>query len=99
MQVLDSVSVPRTAGPRPFGELVGDFRANPGNWEPVSIHPERAISVRGHGGVSEQISYRNTQTGETIWRHRITDAKGRVIDDHPRRFYKARMTPEPEVDP
>lgn len=85
--------------PRSFAERAADFGQNPSNWEAVSIHPERSVSVRGRGGVSEQICYRNTQTGEIIWRHRVTNAKGKVIDDHPRPFYKARTTPEPEVGP
>jgi hypothetical protein len=40
--------------------------------------------------------YRNTQTGETIVRHRLTNANGRVLEDHFRPMYKPRVG---EVDP
>jgi hypothetical protein len=53
--------------------------------------------LRVGGGVawreaeSEQIVYRNTQTGETMVRHRITDAKGRLLDHHPRELHTPRV--------
>ena len=84
----------RSANPttaRPLGQQWADFQQNPGNWVPESVHAEAATSVRARGGVSEQILYRNTQTGETMWRHRLTDARGRLLDDHAREFYKPRV--------
>jgi hypothetical protein len=68
-----------------------DFEADPSRWAPQSIHSEPATSVRARGGVSEQIIYRNTETGECLVRHRVTDAKGRVLDDHFRPMYKPRI--------
>ena len=41
--------------------------------------------------MSEQIIYRNTQTGESMVRHRITDASGRILEDHFRPNYKPRV--------
>jgi len=85
------------AGPGELGspciraERRANFQQNPGNWVPESVHAEATTSVRVRGGVSEQILYRNTQTGETMWRHRITDANGRLWDDHPRGSYKPRV--------
>jgi hypothetical protein len=81
---------PQTPGPRPFPQRLKDFENDPSKWVPQSIHPEPANSVRGRGGVSEQIIYRNSETGETLVRHRVTDAKGRVMDDHFRPTYKPR---------
>jgi hypothetical protein len=60
-------------------------------WAPQSIHSEPTTGVKTRGGVSEQIIYRNTETGETLVRHRVTDAKGRVRDDHFRPYYKPRV--------
>ena len=41
--------------------------------------------------MSEQIIYRNTQTGESMVRHRITNASGRILEDHFRPNYKPRV--------
>jgi hypothetical protein len=70
---------------------LADYNRNPGDWTPHSIHAERATSIRARGGVSEQIIYRNSRTGETLVRHRVTDGRGRVIDDHFRPYYKPRV--------
>jgi hypothetical protein len=79
------------ATPRPFGELLGDFETNPGNWSLESAHAEVAVSRRAAGGVSEQMIYRNVETGETMVRHRLTDSSGRVLEDHFRPMYKPRV--------
>ena len=84
-------SIPRTATPGKFTERLADYTQNPGDWTPRSIHAEPATSIRARGGVSEQIIYRNTQTGETLIRHRVTDAKGCSLDDHFRPNYKPRV--------
>lgn len=85
------MSVPQTTGPRRFTDRLADYNQNPDNWRPQSIHAEPAISIRARGGVSEQIIYRNTETGESLIRHRVTDASGRVLDDHFRPNYKPRI--------
>jgi hypothetical protein len=87
----------RPANPvsRPFPDRLKDFEADPSRWSPQSIHSEPATGVKTRGGLSEQIIYRNTETGETLVRHRVTDAKGRVRDDHFRPMYKPRIC---EVD-
>lgn len=85
------VSVPRTAGPRTFTERLAEYNQNPGAWKPQSLHAEPATSIRARGGVSEQIIYRNTETGETLIRHRLTNARGKVLEDHFRRDYKPRI--------
>jgi hypothetical protein len=76
---------------RPFAERVKDFESDPGRWTPRSIHPEPATGAKTRGGVSEQIIYNNSETGERLVRHRVTDAKGRVRDDHFRPNYKPRI--------
>lgn len=88
------VSGPRTTGARPFTERLADYNQNPGNWKAQSIHTEPATGVRTRGGVSEQIFYRHAITGETLLRHRVTDARGRTWDDHMRPDYKARRLPD-----
>jgi RHS repeat-associated protein len=82
---------PGEAPGRPFPEKLKDIVANPEDWVTGSSHSEPGRSVRGRGGVSEQIKYRNRQTGETIVRHRVIDRRGRVIDDHYRPDYKPRL--------
>jgi hypothetical protein len=85
------VSVPPTAEATPFRQLLSDVEQNPGNWSIESLHGEPAVSRAARGGVSEQMFYRNTQTGETIVRHRLTDANGVVVEDHFRPMYKPRV--------
>lgn len=51
---------------RPFAERLTDIEGNPGNWSLESVHTETAVSRRAADGVSEQLIYRNVQTGETI---------------------------------
>ncbi len=83
----------RSANPtvRPFAERLADFERAPGNWSLESIHAEGAVSRRAAGGVSEQMIYRNTQTGETMVRHRLTGPNGRVLEDHFRPTYRPRV--------
>jgi len=88
-RVVDEVA-PNSAA-RPFTQRLADYNQNPGAWRPQSIHAEPATSIRARGGVSEQIIYRNSRTGETLVRHRVTDARGRVLDDHFRPNYKPRI--------
>ena len=76
---------------RTFAQKLADIEGNPGAWRIESLHAERAVSIRARGGVSEQIIYRNTRTGETMVRHRLTDGKGRVLDEHFREYYKPRV--------
>ena len=78
-------------GARPFSERLEESENDPGGWTPQSIHPEPATSIRNRGGVSEQIVYVNGETGERLVRHRVTDAEGRVRDDHFRPYYKPRV--------
>lgn len=90
------VSGLRTPGPRSFTQRLADYTENPGAWKPQSLHAEPATSIRARGGVSEQIIYRHAETGETLIRHRVIDARGHVLDDHFRPYYKPRIG---EVDP
>lgn len=76
---------------RPFTERLADYNQNPGAWTQHSIHVEPATSIRARRGISEQIIYRNSQTDEVLYRHRVIDARGRVLDDHFRPNYKARV--------
>ena len=91
-------NVAKTANPisRPFADRLTDYQQNPGRWKPESVHAEPGASVRSRGGASEQIIYRNTETGETIVRHRVTNSQGKVLEDHFRPGYKPRMD---EVEP
>lgn len=77
-------------------QRLADYTENPGAWKPLSLHAEPAISIRARRGVSEQIIYRHAETGETLIRHRVTDARGHVLGDHFRPYYKPRIG---EVDP
>jgi hypothetical protein len=70
---------------------LADFERNPGSWSLESMHAETALSRRAAGGVSEQMIYRNVQTGETMVRHRLTSPSGRVLEDHFRPMYKPRV--------
>jgi RHS repeat-associated protein len=92
----------RPANPvsRPFADRLRDFESDPSRWSIESIHSEVATGAKTRGGVSEQIIYRNKETGEILVRHRVTDAKGRVRDDHFRPYYKPRFDPKrgSEVD-
>ncbi|MCY2924499.1 MAG: hypothetical protein NT031_03520 [Planctomycetota bacterium] len=76
---------------RSFAQKLADIEANPGGWSIESLHAEAATSRLARGGVSEQIIYRNVQTGETIVRHRLTNAGGNVLEDHFRPMYKPRV--------
>lgn len=76
---------------RALADRLADYQQNPGRWRPESIHAEPGMSRRDRGGSSEQIIYRNTDTGETLVRHRVTNCQGKVIDDHFRPDYKPRV--------
>ncbi|QOJ00940.1 MAG: hypothetical protein HRU70_10705 [Phycisphaeraceae bacterium] len=75
---------------RPFAERLADYERNPGVWSLESMHAETAVSRRAAGGVSEQMIYRNSQSGETIVRHRLTRPSGKDLEDHFRPMYKPR---------
>ena len=76
---------------RTFAQRVAEFQKTPDNWSIESLHAEATTSRLARGGVSEQIIYRNAQTGETIVRHRLTNASGTVLEDHFRPMYKPRV--------
>jgi hypothetical protein len=65
---------------RTFAQRLADFERSPGNWSMESLHAEAGTSRLAQGGVSEQIIYRNVQTGETMVRHRLTNASGKVLE-------------------
>jgi hypothetical protein len=80
-----------TKSSRSFAERLADFEKNQSNWSLESLHAEKAVSRRASGGASEQMIYRNAQTGETIVRHRLTTPNGKVLEDHFRPTYKPRV--------
>jgi hypothetical protein len=70
--------------------LDGDF-INDEGWSLISNHAESATRKGARqGGVSIQEVYENIYTGERKVRHIVRDARGRVVDDHFRPFYKPR---------
>jgi hypothetical protein len=88
--VLTTPFLAMAAG-RPFIERVADIERNPGNWESVASHVEKATR-RGarQGGVSTQTLYRNRITGETLWQHTVTNDRGRIVDSHWRPYFQPR---------
>jgi hypothetical protein len=83
-------NAPRS-GPRSFADKLDDLKANPDKWQRVSAHTEKATRKGGrrHGASTQEI-YRNTETGETLVKHTVTDDAGRVVDEHWRPNYKPR---------
>ncbi len=92
-RIMNLGAIGRSSGvTRPFTRLVDDIDANPSKWKAISAHTEKATrkGARRHGA-STQTIYRNTETGETIVHHTVTDDLGRVVDDHWRPNYKPRV--------
>lgn len=56
-----------------------------------SAHAEKATrkGARQHGTSTQEI-YRNTETGEKMVKHTVTDDAGHVVDEHWRPDYKPR---------
>jgi hypothetical protein len=76
---------------RSFRENVEDFEANPEQWQPISVHTDKA-SRKGarRQGVSTQTIYRHRVSKETLVRHTVIDDRGQIVDDHFRPDYKPR---------
>jgi RHS repeat-associated protein len=74
----------------PFGRLQQDFLDNPDNWELWASHTEAAQNRAARGGTSIQTIYVNARTGDRLVWHTVLTESGRVLDDHPRPYYKAR---------
>lgn len=74
----------------PFGRLKQDFLDNPDDWEVWASHAESARNRAARGGASIQTIYVHRQTGDRLVWHSVVSRSGRVIDDHPRPYYKAR---------
>lgn len=88
--VVDDVSRAARAPSTPFGRLKQDFLDNPDDWKVWSSHAEAARNRAARGGASIQTIYVNRRTGDRLVWHTVVSRSGRVIDDHPRPYYKAR---------
>jgi hypothetical protein len=78
-----AVSAPSTAVQRSLSERIGDFRANPQNWQRVSASAEQARAKAARGGVSIESVYRNPSTGEVLHVHDVFKPSGGQIPKHP----------------
>jgi hypothetical protein len=51
-RAIQSFTGGASSGARTFGDVVRDFRANPGAWTRISVHAEPALSRQFKGGIS-----------------------------------------------
>ena len=66
------------------GRMWRSFNTNPGEWELKAAH----VEAGNYEGVSIQERWVNRSTGEQLWIHKATNAKGEMFDGpHPRGYF------------
>ncbi|MGH7134663.1 MAG: hypothetical protein ACREHD_02925 [Pirellulales bacterium] len=77
------------AVPRPFRELVGDYAAESARWNVIKTQSKPSTNARNKGGTSVQEVLENVDTGETMARHTLLWADGRIFQPpHFRPYWK-----------
>jgi hypothetical protein len=75
--------------PRPFGELVDDYAANPLRWRVIRTERKPSTNARNRGGISVQEVLENVDSGETLVRHTLLTADGSIFQPtHFRPYWK-----------
>ena len=69
-----------------FSDLIKDIKNNPSNWEKVNETKEMAKKARN--GISVETEYINKNTGQRIYKHTVTNSKGKIVHDHYRPYGK-----------
>jgi hypothetical protein len=65
---------------RPFKDLITDIEKNPSNWKKVSESIVDSTKKGNKGGQSIEEVFKNSKTGETIYKHTLKDATGKIIE-------------------
>ena len=63
-----------------FSNLIKDIEKNPNNWTKVSQSVVDSTKKGNAGGQSIEEEFVNNETGQTIYKHTLTDANGKLLE-------------------